>query len=219
MSDELWAKVPLYVLRDRRLTSNAVRVYAALATFGGCDAIYPSLPTLAGRAGLCPRTVQKALRQLEAFAYLTTTAGGGRGKSNEYILEDGSKARPVCVVSRDKRRGFARKTAQALAKIVQNPAVCVPETTPTVLENHAGCAHQVVKESEKGKDNLVARPTENARHLAKLAAAHALAKGKCLTDAQIDAAATRLSQMLAVGIPLPQIRAGLPTLAQELPDI
>ena len=133
MPQEPWARLPLSPLQDRRLSSNGLRVYAALKTFAGCQAIYPALPTIAERAGLCCRSVQKGIRELETLGYVDVVrpAGrpaGGRTHSNRYTLHDAPKPSTGGVVPRPK------------------PGTDRLQPTPFVSENYAVPAREVDKE-------------------------------------------------------------------------
>lgn len=155
---EVWAKVPACVLGDRRLSSNAVRVYGAVATFGGCESIYPSVATLAERSGLGPRTVQKGLRALERFGYLDVIAGGGRRRPNRYLLLGISKLRQSCGVSAPENN--------AVCELQTTPDV--QETMPVVQQNYANRAGKIDKRNRKeqergGRAKVSSPPRANAQ--------------------------------------------------------
>jgi hypothetical protein len=124
-ASEPWAKVPLAVLSDSSMSSNAVRVWAALATFNGYREKYPALRVIGARSGLCERSVRKALRELETGAYLQVEGRrGGRGCANVYILLPGKKGGQPCRVSLENP-----------AQIAGNPGTGALKRGPTVPPN------------------------------------------------------------------------------------
>lgn len=91
----LFAKVPLAVIQDLRLSSADVRSYAALATFGGYETIRPSVPEIARRGALTERCVRKSLSWLRELGHIGIERGGGRGHANTYTLGNPEQENPV----------------------------------------------------------------------------------------------------------------------------
>jgi DNA-binding MarR family transcriptional regulator len=112
-TSEPWAKVPLSILCDSSISSNAVRVWAALATFNGYREKYPTVATIGARSGVSKRSVQMALRELEVSGYLAVDGGrGGRGRGNVYTLLPGRKGRRICTLSAGNPAEFGAKGAE-----------------------------------------------------------------------------------------------------------
>lgn len=74
--------------RFKEITPAQERVYQALVSFSGSDGCYPSHCTLALEAGVCERTVKKALKeaQLRGWIDWTNTRKGRRQSSNHYVF-------------------------------------------------------------------------------------------------------------------------------------
>jgi len=70
-----------------RLRGNDMLLLLALADYandqGEC---WPSVRTLAGRMGLCERTIYKLIARAVRAGYITVVPGGGKGRSNRYRL-------------------------------------------------------------------------------------------------------------------------------------
>ena len=82
-----FAQVPNVVLRDPRLSSNAVRLYCLLLTHAwGKDECFPGQETLAGYMGCDRRTVIRTLHELNEHC-LITWKRQGLGKVNIYYIE------------------------------------------------------------------------------------------------------------------------------------
>lgn len=106
---DLWAKVPLTVLSDPRLTPNAKLVYGSLATFNGYSEKYPAIATIGARCACCDRSVQKGLRELQDLGYLVIDTGGGRGRASRYTLLPAPRKGANCA-------GFRENPAQSSQK-------------------------------------------------------------------------------------------------------
>jgi len=143
---ERFAKLPLCVLSDRRLTAIARLVYAGLASYGNCQSIHPNLETLSDRCGLSVRSVQRGVQELGGTGYVATQPGGGRGRSNRYVLAEISKVGPVGQLS-----GF-RKPGQVVAK-----------SRPTVAGKGVHLANKVDKEQEKETEKVCGAPAARVR--------------------------------------------------------
>ena len=102
---EPWSRVPLSVLCDPDISPNAKIVWAVLGTYGGCHQIYPGLSDIAARSALCPRSIQKAVRELQDRGYLAVEENRGRGRTNCYTLLPGPGKHA-------NRAGFPKKHAR-----------------------------------------------------------------------------------------------------------
>ena len=141
-----FAKLPLTVLADRRLSANARLVYAGLASYSNCQSIHPNLETLSDRCGLSVRSVQRGVRELGATGHVAVEVGSGRGRSNCYLLLEIPKGCPVGQVS-----GF-RKPGQVVAK-----------SRPTVAGKGVQLANKVDKEQEKETEKVCGAPAARVR--------------------------------------------------------
>jgi DNA-binding transcriptional ArsR family regulator len=127
-----FARLPDAAVFDARLSAEALRVLAALATYadsvGFC---FPALTTIAKRLGLERRTVQRHLRKLEAAGYVVTgrsirSSRGGYGR-NRYLLvypaapspgapaQDGMEGGGAVTLRTGRQRPSAAKPAQLRA--------------------------------------------------------------------------------------------------------
>lgn len=76
-------------------------VLLALADFGQDDGtnIFPSVPTLAQKVSMSERTVQGAIKRLQALGYLCIRKNrqGGRARTPDYVitLEKGANSAPI----------------------------------------------------------------------------------------------------------------------------
>ena len=141
-----FAKLPLTVLADRRLSANARLVFAGLSSYSNCQSIHPNLETLSDRCGLSVRSVQRGAQELGATGYVSIQVGGGSGRSNYYVLAEIPKGCPVGQVS-----GF-RKPGQTVAK-----------TRPTVARKGVQLAYKVDKEQEKETEKVCGAPAARVR--------------------------------------------------------
>ena len=89
MSTEgLWVPVPIDLINDYRLDACAIAIYAALASFADFNSgeAYPSVRTIAHRAGCSPRTVHSRLRLLDSIGWVHKYSGKETGTSNRYLV-------------------------------------------------------------------------------------------------------------------------------------
>ena len=91
-----WSWVYNSLIADPHISASDVRVYAAIASWGGCDTIYPAFEDIAKRASLSKRACISAVKKLEEVGYLSVETGGGRGKANEYKLLKMPKGCKLC---------------------------------------------------------------------------------------------------------------------------
>lgn len=91
-----WHWVYNALLSDPHLTPGEKLVYSSIATFGGHQTIHPTKEQLAGRCGLDPKTVQRALGRLEEVGYLRAERGVGRGNASVYYLLKRPKGCKLC---------------------------------------------------------------------------------------------------------------------------
>jgi hypothetical protein len=97
---ERFAKLPLAIMRDDRLTPLAKIVYAALGDFqGGNSDAWPSVRTLAPASGATVSGVLKATAQLERLG-LVEVHRPGRGKGNHYVIKSAPQNRAPCDMKR-----------------------------------------------------------------------------------------------------------------------
>jgi DNA-binding MarR family transcriptional regulator len=86
---EIFAKVPLRVLTDYRLSRNDLKIYGAIASFqGNNENCFPSREKIAERSGIHISRISKHTRRLEEYGHLLKTRRGKR-ISNVYYLSDG----------------------------------------------------------------------------------------------------------------------------------
>lgn len=95
---------------------------ADMADDSGC--CWPGVARLSERTAFSERCVRNALRSLEAMGLVRTSRGGGRGKSNEYLLQMG--VLQLAAAQTPKREKAARPAASAPGSSAGNPA---PEDT------------------------------------------------------------------------------------------
>jgi hypothetical protein len=80
----IFAAVPIALLQDRRLNEKALRAYMALSSFEGVKSLcFPSLPSIAERAGLSLRATSEATKILSNAGWLLITRRG-HGHTNVY---------------------------------------------------------------------------------------------------------------------------------------
>lgn len=80
----IFGAVPLSLLRDRTVTGTELRVYIALSSFEGTKAeSYPSVRTIADRAGISKSSVSPATASLSCKGWVKVTRRG-QGQSNVY---------------------------------------------------------------------------------------------------------------------------------------
>lgn len=83
-----FAQVPSVVLRDGRLSGNAVRLYALLLSYAWQDGeCYPGQRRLAADMGVNAKTITRTLRELREKK-LIDWHRQGMGKSNIYYIEE-----------------------------------------------------------------------------------------------------------------------------------
>ena len=126
-----WAWANNMVISDHHLTAAEVRVYMALASFGGCAEIRPSVPTVAERACTSYRTAQTALRKLEQVAYIRIERPANGSGPNVYYLLRAAKG---CLLCRNPRKTCTPAESTGAQKGAETPAEnCArpPQNLPT----------------------------------------------------------------------------------------
>ncbi len=92
---EQFARVPVSVLFDRKLSRTGKRAYVSLALFRtGLGYSRASVRTLARASGLDQRNVQKALRELENRFHITSRGATGRGVQRYFLGGQTTPAAP-----------------------------------------------------------------------------------------------------------------------------
>lgn len=86
---------------DEKLSSTELLVWYTLCSFARwkyegkqprkADNVFPSQDTIAERAHLSSRAVQKALKHLQELGYIEIESGGNQGRSNRYVLKGENK--------------------------------------------------------------------------------------------------------------------------------
>jgi len=89
---EIYGKLPIKIILDKRMTLNDLRVISALSSFqGGKKNCFPSLRAISERSGVHSRHISKHTKRLERFGYLKITRRGKR-ISNLYTVGDYTKS-------------------------------------------------------------------------------------------------------------------------------
>ena len=92
---EQFARVPIALLFDRKLSRTAKRVYCALSLFrSGLGYSRASVRTLARASGLDQRNARKGLRSLEARFHITARGATGRGVQRYFLGGQTTPAAP-----------------------------------------------------------------------------------------------------------------------------
>jgi len=92
---QAFAMVPAWVI-PLLGTPSEWKVYAALATFADKSRqCWPKVEQIAERAGLHPRVVKRATRELEENGVIMKRSGRGRGRPNLYVLINQEPAKGV----------------------------------------------------------------------------------------------------------------------------
>jgi len=87
MAADRFGMVPILLIGDQRVTSEAVRTYAALASFANASRVaFPTRAQLAALSGQAPRTLTRHLGRLVELGYLEVITPGGRGRGARYKL-------------------------------------------------------------------------------------------------------------------------------------
>ncbi len=132
-----FARLPKAAIYDTRLTAQALRVLAAVASHGDANAIcYPTIGRLAGNLGLSPRMVQRHLRALEATGYLLTRPqkrGHGNGPNLYQVQFPPSAASRSKALTRDDAPLVTRQDAP-LASLRVVPKGVASGATQTRLQ-------------------------------------------------------------------------------------
>jgi hypothetical protein len=81
-----FAKVPLEVLRDKRITFRQMKSLISILSFGlqVGDVVWPSLEAIAQRAGMLPTHVSQATRELVELGWLVKEGKGGFRMTTRY---------------------------------------------------------------------------------------------------------------------------------------
>jgi hypothetical protein len=90
-----FSQIPTWMLRDHSIPRNALLVYAALSSYSGYGAIFPSQASLAADAGVSERTVRSMLGQLEALGVIERSRRlepGSKRSTDSYLLRPNGPA-------------------------------------------------------------------------------------------------------------------------------
>jgi hypothetical protein len=91
--EEIWAKIPIRVLRDKGLRLNDLRVYGAVSSFQGRNgSAYPGRKAIAERSGVAVSHISECTRRLEAGGYLKKTQRGKKCTNLYVIVRDGPES-------------------------------------------------------------------------------------------------------------------------------
>lgn len=111
-------------------------IMLALADHASDDGVcWPSIARLTQKTGLGERAVQANIRKLRDAGYITIEDGGGRSKTNKYVI----RAKPVCEGKGAYKTPFPAKINPASddtnpAYGYVNPAADAPEPLLTIME-------------------------------------------------------------------------------------
>ncbi|KPQ19686.1 helix-turn-helix domain-containing protein [Halomonas sp. HL-93] len=120
------AWMPLSAFTDRRLGARDMRVLGALYAHADTErTCWPSVSTLAALTGIDRRDVQRTIRRLEGFGWLTVEAGGGRAATSRYRLWQASQTAGDPPADIQRRAGKAPAVDDEKAGI--SPAVDSPQ--------------------------------------------------------------------------------------------
>ncbi|MDR5875133.1 helix-turn-helix domain-containing protein [Vreelandella gomseomensis] len=138
------AWMPLSAFTDRRLGARDMRVLGALYAHADTErTCWPSVSTLAALTGIDRRDVQRAIRRLEGFGWLTVEAGGGRAATSRYRLWQASQTAGDPPADIQRRAGKAPSVEDEKAGI--STAVDSPQRAgeaPTISPKRAGESSQ-----------------------------------------------------------------------------
>lgn len=82
-----FAWMPMAAFTDRRLGARDLRVLGVLYGHAGSNRMcWPAVATIAELTGIDRRDVQRAVRRLEGFGWVSVEAGGGRSSTSRYRL-------------------------------------------------------------------------------------------------------------------------------------
>ncbi|MGM1051808.1 MAG: helix-turn-helix domain-containing protein [Pseudomonadota bacterium] len=96
MTAPAFAWMPMSAFTDRRLGARDLRVLGVLYAHAGAErTCWPAVATLAELTGIDRRDVQRTIRRLEVFGWLTVEVGGGRASSSRYRLHSGAATGPA----------------------------------------------------------------------------------------------------------------------------
>lgn len=132
-----WHWVYNAVLADPHLTPAEKLIYASLSTFSGCEKIYPSIDVISQRANLSPRITKSAIKKLSEIGYISMESGGGRHRTNVYVLLKMPKGCKLCTVS--KQCKLEQETVQITTENSANSAPQVDNnkiSKKIILNNH-----------------------------------------------------------------------------------
>ena len=100
-----WLWVYRKLIGDSHLTNGDKLVYQSLASFAGMKQIKPSYKTIGERVNLTKRAAINGIQRLVEVGYVAITEeGGGRHKTNEYLLLKMPKGCKLCTLSRQGER-------------------------------------------------------------------------------------------------------------------
>lgn len=183
-----WAWVNYAVFSDTHLTDADVRIYGALATFGGCLEIRPSIRQIAERSSLTERAARRCISRLEKVGYLAVKRGGG-DRPNTYELLKAAKGCLLC------RHPLTESTP-----LTERAGVTEKTVTPDRKSSHPLTERAVEEDNEikKGMKQSSSASSEGIE-LARLLTACILEnnpKAKPVTEAKLFAWAAEADRML-----------------------
>ncbi len=95
MASEGFAAIPTWMIRDPKVSANAIMVFGSLASRGGLAAVIPSRATIAREARCSIRSVAYALAELETLGVvdrIERVSDGGARLPSEYVLSNRPRA-------------------------------------------------------------------------------------------------------------------------------
>ena len=147
-----WLWVYNALIADPHLEASDKVVYAAIASFGGCDEIHPSVELLSKRSSVKRRTVISCVKRLIDTGYISVEKGGGRGRANVYLLLKQPKGCKQCTVS---------QTTQTVQRTTLNSATDDIQTVQPLHPNK-------IIELDKEKDNLATQASRDVEEVISL---------------------------------------------------
>jgi DNA-binding MarR family transcriptional regulator len=123
-----WFWVYKALLADPHLSQADKLTYGSLATFSGYERINPGFKEIARRANLSVRAAKMGVKALLKTGYLKIIQGGGRHRTNIYLLLKRPKGCKFCTVSETVQNttGNGALFAPQVDKEIDNNILCGP---------------------------------------------------------------------------------------------
>lgn len=119
------AWMPLSAFTDRRLGARDMRVLGALYAHADIErTCWPSVLTLSELTGIDRRDVQRTIRRLASFGWLTVETGGGRAATSRYRLWQASQT------AGDSPAEIQRRTGKAPAVDEEKAGISTADESP-----------------------------------------------------------------------------------------